>query len=373
MKIWESDTNAKGGLMGRPVRLVYYDDKSNPSNVPGIYTKLLDIDKVDLVVSGYGTNMIAPAMPIVMQRGKVFIGLFGLAVNNKLHYPKYLSMVPTGPHAKSALTKGFFDVAMAQNPKPRTVAIVGANTEFALNAAEGARANAKAAGLKLVYDHAYPPSTTDFRPIVGAMQAANPDLVVVCSYPRDTVAVMRAVNRAGFTPKMIGGGMVGPQATAIKVQLGPLLDGIVNYDFWLPAKTMEFPGVSDFLKRYQEKAPSEGADVLGYYIAPWAYADLQVLGDAIAATNSLDDTKVADYMHRSTLNTLVGNVKFGPDGEWATSRVLQVQFHGITGNNIDDFRGASVENILAPPEYNTGTVIYPFAAAKMVGSPAAAH
>src|SRR5215203_2299574 len=64
MKIWEDQTNAKGGLLGRPVKLVYYDDQSNPSTVPGIYTKLLDVDKVELVVGGYATSMIAPAMPV---------------------------------------------------------------------------------------------------------------------------------------------------------------------------------------------------------------------------------------------------------------------------------------------------------------------
>src|SRR6202142_1892176 len=96
MNIWAEETNAKGGLLGRPVKLVYYDDQSNPSTVPGIYTKLLDVDKDDLVISGYATNMIAPAKPVVMGHGKVFIGLFGLAANAAFHYPKYFSMTPGG-------------------------------------------------------------------------------------------------------------------------------------------------------------------------------------------------------------------------------------------------------------------------------------
>ena len=77
-KIWEEDVNAKGGLLGRPVKLVYYDDQSNPSTVPGIYTKLMDVDKVDLVIGGYATAMLAPAMPIMMQRKKLFVGMLGL-------------------------------------------------------------------------------------------------------------------------------------------------------------------------------------------------------------------------------------------------------------------------------------------------------
>src|SRR5262249_31794588 len=97
MKIWEEDTNAKGGLLGRPVKLVYYDDQSNPANVPGIYTKLLDVDKCELIVGGYATNMLAPAMPVVIQRNMVFIGLLGLAVNSEFKYDKYFAMIPSGP------------------------------------------------------------------------------------------------------------------------------------------------------------------------------------------------------------------------------------------------------------------------------------
>ena len=99
-KIWEEDVNAKGGLLGRKVKLIYYDDQSNPSTVPGIYTKLLDVDKVDIVMGGYATAMLAPAMPIVMQRKKLFIGLLGLAVNTEFNYPNYFVMIPSGPNPK---------------------------------------------------------------------------------------------------------------------------------------------------------------------------------------------------------------------------------------------------------------------------------
>ncbi len=96
MQIWAKQVNAKGGLLGRPVKLDYYDDQSNPALVPGIYTKLLDVDHVDLVVSAYATNMIAPAMPIVMAHHKLFMGLLGLAVNSQFHYRRYFSITPTG-------------------------------------------------------------------------------------------------------------------------------------------------------------------------------------------------------------------------------------------------------------------------------------
>ena len=361
MKIWEEDINAKGGLLGRPVQLVYYDDQSNPSTVPGIYTKILDIDKVDLIVGGYATNMLAPAMPIAIRKKKVLIGILGVAVNSDFKYPGYFAMIPSGPEPKPAFTKGFFDIAMAQNPKPQTIAIVGADMEFSQNALEGARMNAKAAGLKIVYDKTYPPSNTEFASIVRAIQATNPDLVVIGSYPIDSVGMVRAVNELGFKPKMIGGAMVGLQATVFKTQLGPLLNGFVNYDFWLPLKTMEFPGVMEFIKKYQARAPGEGVDPLGYYMAPWGYAYLQVLGQAVEGTKSLDDSKLIDYMHKATFKTVLGDVKFGADGEWAQSRVLQVQFQNIKGNGVEQFKDVSAQAIVAPAQYKSGNFIYPYA------------
>src|ERR1700722_280989 len=363
-QIWEEDINAKGGLLGRRVKLICYDDQSNPATVPAIYEKLLDVDKVDTVIGGYGTNMLAAAMPAAIQRQKVLIGLFGLAVNAGFAYSKYFSMIPLGPTPKSAQTKGFFDIAIAQNPKPQTVAIVAADAEFAINGSEGARENARGTGLKIVYDKRYPPSTTDFAPIVRAIQAANPDIVVILSYPPDTVGMVRAVNEVCYKPKMIGGGMVGLQATAIKMQLGPLLNGFVNFDYWIPIEKMEFPGVSEFLTRYQARARQEGVDALGYGIAPWGYAQLQVLQQAIAATKSLDDTKLADYIHSSVFRTLIGDVTFGPEGEWADSRVLEVQFQHINGAGLEQFKDLSTEAVISPAQYKTGNLIYPYEMAK---------
>ena len=364
MKVWEDDINKKGGLLGRPVKLFYYDDKSAPAEVPGIYTKLLDVDKVDLIMGPYATTQIAPAIPVAMQKNKLIISLFGTAVNSEFKYNRYFSMIPTGPNPKPAFTAGFFEIAMAQNPKPQTIAIVAADAEFGRNVMDGARQNAKDAGLKIVYDRTYPPATTDFAPIVRAIQATNPDIVVICSYPLDSVGMVRAVNEIGFKPKMIGGGMVGLQFTAIKMQLGPLLNGFVNYDTWLPAKTMQYPGVLEVVAKYQARAAAEGVDPLGYYLPPWAYAYLQVLEQAVTATKSLDDAKLADYISKNTFKTVIGDVKFGPGGEWIAAKMPQVQYQNIKGNTLDEFKDMSKIPILTPSSVKTGNVIYPYEKAK---------
>jgi branched-chain amino acid transport system substrate-binding protein len=360
MQIWEKDINAKGGLLGRPVKLVYYDDQSQPSTVPSIYTKLLDIDKVDLVVGPYATAQIAPAMPIVMQRNLVFITLLGLAVNDQFHYSRYFQIAPNGSGSR-AFTKGFFDLAAVQTPKPQTVAIAYADQQYAHANADGAHANALEVGLKIVYEKSYPPTTTDFSPIVRAIQATNPDVLAIGSYPPDSVGMVRAIREVGFMPKMVGAGMVGLQATALKTQLGPLLNGIVNYDFWLPGPAMRYDGIMDVLQRYQAEATKEGVDPLGYYMVPWSYAYLQVLGDAVTATKGLDQDKIAKYIHATTFHTVVGDVKFGEDGEWAVPRMLQVQYQHIKSNDVEQFRDPKNTVILMPPNLADGKIIYPYA------------
>ena len=365
MQIWEEEINAKGGLLGRPVKLIYYDDQSNPSTVPGIYTKLLDVDHVDLVISGYATNMIAPALPVVMQRNRTLLGLLGLAVNTEFGYPNYFSIGPTGgPKPKQAFSKGFFEVAMAQSPKPVTLAMVGADAEFPHNALDGARELAKEAGLKIVYDKTYPPATTDYTPIVRGIQATNPDLVFVASYPPDTVGMIRAASEVGLKAKLFGGGMVGLQATAIKSQLGPLLNGIVDYDFWLPVGPYATPEALDLLKRYQAKSAAAGVDLLGFYLPPFAYSDMQVLQAAVEGVGSLDQQKLADYLRSHTFHTVAGDITFGANGEWTESRVMEVQFQNVKGNDVEQFKDPKVEVVLYPPSLKDGDVIYPYSDAR---------
>jgi len=360
MQIWAEEINAKDGLLGRPVQLVYYDDQTNPSTVPAIYSKLLDIDKVDLVMSGYGTNLEAPAMPIIMQHGLVFIGLFGLAVNDQFHYDRFFQMQPNGPDAKHSLSQGFIEAAMTVKPTPKTLALVGADAEYPKVALEGARDIAKKFGLKVVYDGSYPPTTVDYTPIVRAIQATNPDVVFVASYPPDSAGIIRAVNEVGLKTRVFGGGMIGLQYASLKQQFGPLLNGIICYELYAPEPTLNFPGITEFINKYQPKAIAAGADALGYYLPPYAYAGMQVLGQAVEATKSLDQQKLAEYIHANNFKMVVGGVRFGKEGEWLGPRVLFVQYHGVSGHELAQFEKPGTEVIVYPGEYKSGELEAPY-------------
>jgi branched-chain amino acid transport system substrate-binding protein len=360
LQVWRDDVNAKGGLLGRPVEFVYYDDQSNPANSPGIYTKLIDVDKVDLIIGPYGTNVISAAMPVIMQHNLMTVGMMGLGVNAQFKYSRYFSILPLGSNAKLAFSEGFFDLAKAQNPRPKTLAIIAVDAEFGKTTSDGARENAKAAGFYIVYDRSYPPSTVDFSPIMRAVQAANPDVVFVGAYPPDTVGIIHAADEVGLKPKMFGGAMIGLTATVFKAQLGPLTDGLVVNEVFVPAPSLNFPGLQDVMKKYQAQAPSQKIDPLGYGFAPFGYAAGQVLAQSVEATKSLDAAKLADYAHSHSFQTVVGEISFGEDGEWRKARDVFTQFQNVKPNDINQFRDTSAEVVVWPPTYKTGNFIYPY-------------
>jgi branched-chain amino acid transport system substrate-binding protein len=324
--------------------------------VPGIYAKLIDVDKVDLLM-GAASNLVAPAMPLVIQRNKLMVALLALGVNDQFRYPRYFQTAPWGADARAAMSRGFFAAAAGMQPPPRTVAFAGLEADAAIHVMEGARSHAKEMGLRVVYDRTYPPGTADFAPIVRTIAAAGPDLAFVTSYPLDTVGMVRAAREQGLKAMAFGGAMVGLQYAAIRTQLGEALDRVVNYELWAPGVKMNFAGIEDFLRIYRERARAEGTDPLGTYQPPFAYAAMQVLEQAVTATGTLDDGKLAEFMHATTFRTVVGDIAFDATGEWTNARVLTVQFRDIRGNGLEQYVKPGSQVILYPPAYQDGELL----------------
>jgi branched-chain amino acid transport system substrate-binding protein len=360
LNMWVEDVNAKGGLLGRKVELIAYDDQGSPSMTPGIYTKLLDVDKVDLLIAPYATVPTAPLMPLVKQRGLLLMGNFSFQVNHTVKHDMWFNNAPWNDAA--SWFDGFFQAGDKLGAK--TIAFLAADQEFAQNLGNGARALAKQRGLKIVYEQNYPPTTVDFSSMIRAIRAAKPDLVFVASYPNDSVAIVRAVNEIGVGSgvMLFGGGMVGLQFTPIMESLGSSLNGITNYNTYVPG--MKYPGIDEYFARYSKKAVEAKVDPLGYYITPYNYATGQMLEQAINATKSLDHRKIADYLRKNEMQTIVGPIRYGPDGEWAQARVVQAQFRGIVDKNVDQFKQPGKQVVLFPEQYKTGDVVAPFEKAR---------
>jgi branched-chain amino acid transport system substrate-binding protein len=361
-QIWAADVNAKGGLLGRPVELVYYDDQSNPGLVPAIYTKLLNLDKVDLLFAS-GTNISSAAMPTIVEHGRLIMDTLALAVNEHFKYPRFFQTMPYGPDGKDAISRGFFEAAMSMDPHPESVALIGADAEFSKSALEGAHQSTRRLGLRIVHEAHYPPATVDYAPILRAVKAANADIVFVASYPTDTAGILRSVHEIGLSAKLFGGAMVGLQYSGLKAQFAEQLNNLVGYELYVHEPTMHFPGIDDFLEKYRLRAERAGVDSLGYYVPPFTYATLDILAQAVTAVGDVDPDKLADYIHSTTFKTLVGDVRFGPDGEWAAPRILTIQYRDIRGPDLKQFTEPGHQVILYPPEFKTGTLAYPFSEA----------
>lgn len=362
IEVWRDDVNAKGGLLGRKVELVVYDDKSSASETPAIYSKLLDVDKVDILFAPYATVPTAPLMPLVKQRGMLLMGNFSFQVNSKVGHDMWFNNAPWGP--ADSWASSFLD--LGQKAGGKTIALLAADQEFAQNLAKTAREVATKLGMKVVFDQAYPPSTVEFSGILRALKAAKPDIVYVASYPPDSAGILRAVNEIGIGDdvKLFGGGMVGLQFGTVMENLGSLLNGVVNYNTWLPEPKMYNEGTKAFFEAYTKRAVEAKVDPLGYYLAPYGYANGQMIEQAIKAVGSLDQKALAKYLRENTHKTIVGPITFSADGEWKESGVVQAQFRGVKDKNIEQFRTPGKQVILFPAKLKSGDLITPFEAAR---------
>jgi branched-chain amino acid transport system substrate-binding protein len=166
----------------------------------------------------------------------------------------------------------------------------------------------------------------------------------------------------GLTARLFGGSLVGLQTAALKQQLGPLLNGVVIGEQWVPAPALQYPGVMNFIKTYRSRAAAAGVDPLGIFLPPFSYARMQVLEQAVTGAGTLDDDKLAEYLRTHTFKTVVGDITYGKDGEWAEPRLIWTQFRGIKGNDLAQFENPSVEAVLLPASAKSGDLIQPFVA-----------
>jgi branched-chain amino acid transport system substrate-binding protein len=362
-ELWRDDINAAGGLLGRKVELVTYDDQSLPSTVPGIFSKLVDVDQVDFLFSPYGANLTAPVMPFAKQRDRVIIGILTLAANDRYKHDKFFQAAPWGPNGAEDWARSFFDLAHAEGIKK--MAIIAADTEFSKTAAAGGRRVCDQLGMQVADYTIYPPTNRDFTAILRNIRASNAEAVFVCSYPPDSTGLARGIQELGIGDqvRLFGGGMVGPQYASLLEDLGPALNGITNFHLYVPEPSLKFEGIDSFLTRYAPIAKQRQVDPLGFYIPPFTYAAGQLLSTAVKATESLDQAKVAQWLHANPIDTVVGKIAFNELGDWTQRRVLMCQFQGIKGNDLEQFRRPGKQVVIDPAPLKSGNLL-PFADAR---------
>ncbi|MGL3104862.1 amino acid ABC transporter substrate-binding protein [Bradyrhizobium sp. BR 1432] len=362
LQMWAEDVNARGGMLGRKVELVTYDDQASPAQTPGIFSKLVDLDKVNLLIAPYGTVPAAAVMPLAKERRLLLVGQIGYQINSKAKHDMWFNNSPWSD--AESWVGGYF--RLGQSVGVKRVAFLASDQEFAQNILAGAKKLAQNAGFETVYEQTYPPTTVDFSSMVRSIRAASPDMVFVASYPADSTGIIRAVNEIGIgsSVKLFGGGMVGLQYASVMQALGSQLNGVVNYHTYVPEKTMAFPGIHEFLDRFAKRAVAANVETLGYYVAPFSYASGQILEQAVNATKSLKDDVLADYLRKNEVNTIVGPIRWGADGEWAEPRVVMIQFKDIKDGNVEQFRQEGKQVIVEPERFRTGDLTAPLSKAR---------
>lgn len=363
-QIWVDDVNGRGGLLGRPVELIFYDAQSNPSLGVTLIEKLLDVDKVDIALAPYASAMGIPTIPKYIERNRLCPALFNLWGNQQFSYKYYFELMPDGPiPPKTGKTRGLFEIAKSLSPKPSKVALLAVANEWGQRSiTEGARDLCNEMGFEIVYEQIYPPDTTDFLPIIRAVKNVNPDFIYAATYPTDSVGLIKALRELGYWTKLQFGGMVGLQYTSVQRSLASQLNGIVNYHYFVPSPTMNFPGIAEFLEKYQSKAAGLGVDPLGYYLPPFAYARMQVLEQAIEATGTVDNIELGEYIKKNKFNTIVNpSLEFAENGEWKEAQFIMIQFRNIQSADISEFttsfdKPSDKIVIVWPPKFATGEV-----------------
>jgi branched-chain amino acid transport system substrate-binding protein len=364
LEMWRSDVNAAGGLIGRNVEFVVFDDQSNPGLVPGIYAKLINLDKVDLLLLPYATNPSAVVMPMLKQQNRFVLGQFEIGQNDKLMHDKFFEIAPWGPKPGDNWCRGYFDLARREGYT--TFAIINSDAEFSANAANAATKIAAQYGMKLVLSQHYPPNTVDFSGILRNVNAAKPDFAFVASYPTESAALIRGVAEIGISEsiQMFGGAMVGIQYGDQLQNLGSGLNGVTNYDTYVVAPTMNFPGIESFLERYRTAAEKLKVDSLGHFLPPFFYAGGQLIAAAVTAVGSLNEAKLAEWLHSNSVETIVGPIRFGNDGNWLENRLVWGQYRSVEDKNIDQFRTAGKQIVVQPEALATGKLIAPYKTAR---------
>ncbi len=364
LELWRSDVNAAGGLLGRPVEFVVYDDQSQPNLVPGIYAKLIDIDKVDLLLAPYGTNLAAVVMPMIKQRDRFVLGQFEIGQNDTLGHDKFFEIAPWGPKPGANWCRGYFDLAKRQGYQ--TLAIISSDAEFSANAANAGARIAGEYGMKVISTQHYPPNSVDFSGILRNVNAAAPDFVFVASYPVESAALVHGISEIGIADsvQMFGGAIVGIQYAQQLQSLGSALNGITNYDTYVAAPTMTFPGIAQFLERYRPIAESKGVDPLGHFLPPFFYAGGQLIEASVKAVGALDEAKMAQWLHNNPIDTVVGQIKYGADGNWAENRLVMAQYRDVVDKDLDQFRRPGKQIILQPENLATGKIVAPYKKAR---------
>jgi branched-chain amino acid transport system substrate-binding protein len=303
-KLWEKQINQRGGLLGRPVKLILYDDKSDEKLVGQLYEKLIKEDKVDLVLSPYGTPLTLVASEVSEKYGYVMIasGASGEKIW-KRDYKYVFGMYATADR----YFIGLLDL-MARNGF-KSVAVLYENTSFNIDVAAGVESWAKRFGLEIKLNKGYKSGKTELTGLLSEMKVLNPDGIILSAYPEDGYLLLRLMEKVNYRPKVLGV-TIAPTHPNFQKEAGNMAEGVFGPSQWEPDERIPFPGTKSFIIDYRSFT-----GITPSYHAGSSYASCQIIEKAIIQNKSFDQKKIRDFISSYDTVTVIGRFKVDHHGK----------------------------------------------------------
>jgi branched-chain amino acid transport system substrate-binding protein len=316
-QLCQKDLNAKGGLLGRKIEFVVYDDQSMPATAVRLYEKLITEDKVDGVMGPYSSPVTEAVANVTEKYKKVMVSPLAATTSifKKTPRRQYIFMVIS---PAEAYLEGLVDMAAKRGLK--TVAIVNEDTLFSKAAASGAAELAKKKGLQVVYQEAYPKGNTDFSALLTKVKAANPDVIAAATYFDDAVALTRQMRELSVNPRMYGVTVGGdlPEFYDILKQNAEFIYGATQWESTLP-----YPGNQEFFDTYKKEFGHEPS-----YHSAAGYAGCVIYAEAAKRAGSLEADKVREQLLKLETKTAFGEYKVDADGFQVAHKMVMFQWQG---------------------------------------------
>lgn len=350
-QLWAADINAKGGLLGRQVKLDIVNDASSPVQVATNYQKLISVDHVDLVFGPFSTLLTKAASQVVNRYGYAFVegagggpSVFTLGLHNVFD----VSL----PVANNLISFAKWIAAMPAASRPQTAAYATQDDPFTAPQLDAARAILEPAGVRTVYNKVYPSETTDYGPIAAGIISAKADIVLTGTLLPDVTAFVKQFVQQNYNPKAFIATAGPDQGTQFVSNVGANhTEGIMVPNGWYPTETT--PGnaamVAEYIKAYGGDASGVSSDI------PEAYSVGEVTAQAVTEIGSVDQSKLIAELHSGTYDSVQGKVKFDSTGQNtdAFSYVFQWQKNALVPFQPDS------SQLLTPVPPSTSAIEYP--------------
>ncbi len=305
--------NAKGGLLGRKIEFVFYDDQSMPATGVRLYEKLITEDKVDAVMGPYSSPITEAVANVSEKYQKVMVSPLAATTSIFKKGRKYIFMVIS---PAEAYLDGLVDMAARRGLK--TIAVINEDTLFTKASAVGVAEIAKKKGMQVVFQEAYPKGNTDFSALLTKLKAANPDVIAASTYFDDAVAITRQMKELNVNAKMYGVTVGGdlPKFYELLKQNAEYVYGATQWEGNLP-----YPGQKEFVDSYQKKFGHEPV-----YHSAAGYAGCVIYGEAVKRAGTLDSDKVRDQLLKLETRTFFGDYKVDGDGFQISHKMVMFQW-----------------------------------------------